>query len=493
MNAFPHERRHRKRIKPITIFILSLIITLFMAGSYLYYSCQREYQAQLKSIKIYGKYFSQKTTLTFENFAQSLYILSSVIKWQNGKTDYYEDIARYLIKIIPETININLAKNGIVSHVYPYEQNKKALGHNLLLSQSRRDEALLAIATKKVTIAGPFTLIQGGGGLAFRQAVFLPVDPDNKEQQLKTGPTFTKDNEYFWGFVLITYDFPKIMERLNYEVLTMAGLSWNLWHFSPSTGKKQTIISSDSVLGDNPQTFTIPVQNATWFLDIAPSTNPYKNSKILLDGLLYCFICILLSLLFTFVIILNTKNKIIQRQSRTDTLTNLPNRKWFYTLLHTALTKHFETQYQQNDPRLFICVLDLNDFKKINDTYGHILGDKILIEFAKRLSNSLLPNEMASRLGGDEFLAVYYCIPNEAETMPARLIEIQNYLQQPYTVSDQPYNITVSIGYITPDKESLKEKDPKISDEEFFLDQADRIMYENKRRHHQMKENAQQQ
>lgn len=173
MTEFPHERRSRKRIKPITIFILSLIITLSMAGSYLYYTCQRDYQAQLESVKIYGKYFSQKTTLTFENLAQSLHILSSVIIWQNGKTDYYEEIAQYLIKIIPETLNINLAKNGIISHVFPYEKNKNALGHHLLLSQTRKNEALLAVATKEVTMAGPFTLVQGGSGLAFRQAIFL--------------------------------------------------------------------------------------------------------------------------------------------------------------------------------------------------------------------------------------------------------------------------------------------------------------------------------
>lgn len=485
MPTFSHERRHKKRIKPLTIFILSLLITLFMAGSYLYYSCQREYQAQLESIKIYGKYFSQKTTLTFENFAQSLYILSSIIRWQNGKTDYYEEIAKYLIKIIPETININLAKDGIVSHVYPYEQNKNALGHNLLLSQTRRDEALLAIATKEVTIAGPFNLIQGGG-LAFRQAIFLPRTQSDTNSKLEIAQKFDNGkNEYFWGFVLITYDFPKIMKRLNYEELTLAGLSWNLWHFSPVSGKKKTIISSGNVLDDKAQTFTIPVQNATWFLDIAPSTGPYQNSKLLLDGLLYCLISVLLSLLITFVIILNTKNKIIQRQSRTDTLTNLPNRKWFYTLLHKALIKHFETVYQENDPKLFICVLDLNDFKKINDTHGHIVGDKILIEFSKRLSNCLLSDEVASRLGGDEFLALFYCIAQEDGSLPARLGEIQTYLQQPYIINNISYAITVSLGFITPDKDSLKDKDSKISEEEFFLDQADRIMYENKRRHHQ--------
>jgi diguanylate cyclase (GGDEF)-like protein len=236
---------------------------------------------------------------------------------------------------------------------------------------------------------------------------------------------------------------------------------------------------------DQAQTFTIPVQNATWYLDIAPANGPFQNSKILLDGLMYCFIRILLSLLLTFVIILNTKNKIIQRQNRTDTLINLPNRNWFYTLLHTALTKHFSTAYNEGDPKLHLCVLDLNDFKKINDTYSHIVGDKLLIEFSRRISQSLQPNEFASRLGGDEFLTVFYCVPAQDNSLPPRLTEIQNYLQQPYIINGVTYDITTSLGYICPEKESLSEKDPKLSEEEFFLDKADQIMYEHKRKYHE--------
>ena len=105
----------------------SLLATLFIAGCFLCYSSKQEYRVKLERVKIYGNYFSQKTKLTFENFAQSLHILSRVITWQNGKTDLYEEIAEHLIQIIPETLNINLAKNGIVSHVYPYERNKNTI------------------------------------------------------------------------------------------------------------------------------------------------------------------------------------------------------------------------------------------------------------------------------------------------------------------------------------------------------------------------------
>lgn len=494
MQNFHHERRKKRRIKPAAVFLLSLFITFFMSCSYLYYSYQQYYSTQLEKAKIYGNYFSQKTALVMENLSQSLYILSSIIRWQNGKTDYYDEIAGYLIKIIPETININLAKDGVVSHVYPYEQNKFAVGHNLLLSQARRDEALKTVLSRKITIAGPFLLVQGGRGIAFRQAVFLPNKENSAED--KTPKKFTIEqqaqstdsnkDDRFWGFVIITYDFPKIMQRLNYEELTLAGFSWNLWHPSPRTGQKESIISSGTMHENHLQTFDIPLQNATWFLDVCPKKSVH-NKKFVIEACLYTFICLLLSLLCTVIFILKNKNKIIERQSNTDTLTNLPNRKCFYALLQKALQHHFNREYEENEPTLHLCVLDLNDFKTINDNYGHIVGDKILIEFSKRISLSHLQNEFASRLGGDEFLAVYYCTPAKDNGMPERLTDILDYLQQPYFINGKEYTVTASLGYICPKKEMLKDKTPDQSDEEFFLEKADRSMYQKKREYHQNK------
>lgn len=440
MSNFAYDRRKRKRLKPAYVFMASLLATLFIAGCFLCYSSKQEYRVKLERVKIYGNYFSQKTKLTFENFAQSLHILSRVITWQNGKTDLYEEIAEHLIQIIPETLNINLAKNGIVSHVYPYERNKNALGHNLLLSKTRKEEARLAITTRKVTISGPFKLVQGGTGLAFRQAVFLPKT--NAETIPNT--EHLTDDEYFWGFVLITYDFPKILERLKYDELSLAGFSWNLWRFSPSTGKKETIISSETQLNKNTETFEIPIQNATWY---------------------------------------------IERQSRTDSLTNLPNRNWTYKLLQEALIKHQNSAYRNDEPILYLCMLDFNDFKHINDTYGHHTGDKLLIEFAKRISRCLLPEEFAARLGGDEFLAIFYCKKPDDDSMPTRLQGIQNYLQQPYLLDGISCIMTVSIGYVSPDKNVLQNKPRQQTDEEFFIDLADKVMYHNKKKYHQGREN----
>ncbi|MDE5681132.1 MAG: GGDEF domain-containing protein [Mailhella sp.] len=130
-----------------------------------------------------------------------------------------------------------------------------------------------------------------------------------------------------------------------------------------------------------------------------------------------------------------------------------------------------------------------NDFKHINDTYGHHIGDKLLIEFANRISRCLVPEEFAARLGGDEFLAVFYCKKPDDDSMPARLQGIQNYLQQPYLLDGMSCLMTVSIGYVSPDKNVLQNKPRQQTDEEFFIDLADKVMYHNKKKYHQNKEN----
>lgn len=73
--------------------------------------------------------------------------------------------------------------------------------------------------------------------------------------------------------------------------------------------------------------------------------------------------------------------------------------------------------------------------------------------------------------------------------MPTRLQGIQNYLQQPYLLDGISCIMTVSIGYVSPDKNVLQNKPRQQTDEEFFIDLADKVMYHNKKEYHQGREN----
>lgn len=87
------------------------------------------------------------------------------------------------------------------------------------------------------------------------------------------------------------------------------------------------------------------------------------------------------------------------RMARQDMLTNLPNRAYFDELFERSLV--LCTQQQRTLAVLFV---DLDKFKPVNDTYGHSVGDQLLIHVARRIKSCLRDTDVACRTGGDEFL-----------------------------------------------------------------------------------------
>jgi len=86
-----------------------------------------------------------------------------------------------------------------------------------------------------------------------------------------------------------------------------------------------------------------------------------------------------------------------------DALTGLPNRNTLQFELDAALTA-----YERDGEPFGLMLIDMDDFKRVNDTLGHQVGDRLLIEFAARLSEGVRPEDFVARLGGDEFAVIVY-------------------------------------------------------------------------------------
>ena len=110
----------------------------------------------------------------------------------------------------------------------------------------------------------------------------------------------------------------------------------------------------------------------------------------------------------------------LQQEALQDSLTGLANRRWFMRALDEAVGRSGRT-----GAPFGVLVLDVDDFKRVNDTLGHPAGDALLVDLARRLISALRPADTAARLGGDEFVVIAEDLrsPDDALTVARRVLE----------------------------------------------------------------------
>lgn len=130
----------------------------------------------------------------------------------------------------------------------------------------------------------------------------------------------------------------------------------------------------------------------------------------------------------------------LMRQANFDSLTGLPNRALALDRLAQALLRH-----RRDESICALLFIDLDQFKKINDTQGHAIGDRFLIQAANRLRACVRDGDTTARLGGDEFLVILTELDNInfAEVVAEKVLAA---FARPFTVEGHEYYITASIG-----------------------------------------------
>ena len=122
-----------------------------------------------------------------------------------------------------------------------------------------------------------------------------------------------------------------------------------------------------------------------------------------------------------------------------DTLTGLPNRNAFNAELSKALSEVKKGQ------QLAVLFLDLDGFKLVNDVYGHGIGDLLLIETARRLKSCLRSEDMAARIGGDEFIVLLRDITGDAAVQEVQQ-RIMAAIEAPVPCGNAVCRVGTSIG-----------------------------------------------
>jgi diguanylate cyclase (GGDEF)-like protein len=130
----------------------------------------------------------------------------------------------------------------------------------------------------------------------------------------------------------------------------------------------------------------------------------------------------------------------IRHQSLHDPLTGLPNRRAFTDRLTLALSKA-----RANNTMLALMSVDLDDFKRVNDTLGHDAGDILLQETASRLSSALRKGDSICRIGGDEFIILIDNV-SRSRNIATRARNIRAVMKPPFDISNRKISISVSVG-----------------------------------------------
>lgn len=161
---------------------------------------------------------------------------------------------------------------------------------------------------------------------------------------------------------------------------------------------------------------------------------------------------------------LTNANQHLQFLATHDNLTGLPNRFLFFDRLDQAIRKNRRQKH-----RFALLFIDLDDFKKVNDSYGHVTGDKVLQKVAEFLEHTVRDSDTVARLAGDEFTVILDNVRSKANVQ-AIVKKIINAVSQPIETEQATIVITMSIGIsLYPDHGE---------DAELLLRKADAAMYQ---------------
>jgi signal transduction histidine kinase/DNA-binding response OmpR family regulator/sensor domain CHASE-containing protein len=284
--TYPERHEARSRLRSFALAATTFLVALGIGGIFITLSESRRTEQQRAMVSDIGSGQASALQRQLDRALSSTLALASLIR-QNGHIDNFDILAADMLKHYEGLSSLQLAPNGVVQQVYPLEGNAQAIGLDILNDPRRRAEAIDTIASRTLTLAGPFTLLLGGTGVVGRLPVFL--DDENGQEQ-------------FWGFVIALFRLPDLLEASQLNRLTQSGYDYELWRIHPDTQALSVFARFSQTPLANAMTFDIEVPNGRWTLSIAPrggwrSTSPRIAESVLVffsSLLIGCLACALL-------------------------------------------------------------------------------------------------------------------------------------------------------------------------------------------------------
>ncbi|MEG0410239.1 MAG: sensor domain-containing diguanylate cyclase [Erysipelotrichaceae bacterium] len=438
-----------KQIKKRTIPIIVLLMSLLFNGIIIYFNQAKIMNQKREQVKYEASSQLSKLQYILDSLFLKTETLEMIVVQQDGEVKNFDQVCEQLYDHKNAVRSLQLAPNGVVTYVYPLKGNEQAFG-DLFADPDRVKEAEYARDSGNMTLAGPYELSQGGMGAVARRPIYLKDEIGNKK---------------FWGFSIVILNIPDAFRPAEFEKFKEEGFDYKLTRIDPNTNKVVIIDESNKEELKDAINLSFKVPNGSWQFSVAPHDGWLAKQSLISEILIGIFVSIILYCLSIFVVKTKQQSKAMKELSLRDNLTSLYNQRMLLSTMNKLIV--------DNKP-FGLLYLDFDDFKGINDTYGHAIGDLFLIESANRLLKNFSEYASIYRIGGDEFAMIiegckqedcYQELSNKMETV----------FSTPFVIENKHIDVRVSFGI---------SRFPELaSDIDKMIRTADKLMYKMKNDH----------
>lgn len=333
-------------------------------------------------------------------------------------------VAASLVRLQPAIRSVALAPDNVIRYIYPQAGNQNALGLRYLDTSSQRDAVLRLMREQRPVTAGPIELAQGGIGIINR----IPI--------IFTGPD---GSPHYWGLASVAINPFPIFERAGIRADPRDRVRYAL-RGRDGLGERGEVFLGDAALFDDPDAvlMDVVIPGGRWQL-AARTLAPADGYGLWVQALLVLLAGGAGSLMAYSLSV----HQRIRSMALHDHLTGLANRHQFQ-----LRGQDMFALARRSGCTLTLLNIDIDDFKSINDTYGHATGDAVLVYVANTLRGCCRESDLLARVGGDEFVVL---LPDTSAgpSLDALLDRLHVAIDVMLPGADSPIRLRISIGVAT--------------------------------------------
>ncbi len=403
------------------------------------------YRQTHMEVEYFAKQIAQRVGRSANTYTQRAGILSELVQLNPQDISWFGRTAMALSDD-SDVLSLQLYRGEAMAAAYPL--GRQSLEDSGLQRYLRPDSEGTANASEPV-LYGPVRLKSGGLGIVGIQPVYI----------------YDRVKGFrHWGTALVFLRVPTEQMQADFTRMEANGYAFSLQ--SLNTDEQEVILHSAQPVGGDPIREVIPVPNGRWILEIQPVQGWLERSRIMVETFIGILMSALLAWMSLFFLRLHEQREHMRIRAATDSLTSLGNRR--------VLMEKLQEYCERPRAHFLLCYMDLNHFKKVNDQYGHDIGDALIRSAAERIRQCLKEEDTLFRIGGDEFVAILE--PESASGWKERTEHIARELRRGFSFDSIHLWISVSTGCaIYPQTAKTPEGLLRVADLRMFNDKEQAI------------------